>query len=208
MTLDVNISDVAAVVLAGGLSRRMGTDKALAMLGGRPLMRHVVARLAPQVATLAVNANGDTARFAPFGLPVLPDPIPDFQGPLAGILAAMHWAQDLRKTYVLTVPADAPFIPADLAAQMRTGIGDAEAAVATSHNGEDHPTVALWRASLAGELAAWLKAGTERSVRAWIATRRSARIAFADGTGGDPFFNVNTPEDLARAAERFNRERQ
>jgi molybdopterin-guanine dinucleotide biosynthesis protein A len=206
MMSSATAAPVVGVILAGGLSRRMGADKAFIDLAGRPLIDRVVGRLQPQVAALAINANGDASRFAQFGLPVLPDPIPDFQGPLAGILAGLQWAQQSGKTFVASVPADTPFAPADLVLRLLAGIRSAEIAVAASDDGKDHPTVALWRVSLANDLAAWLARGGDRAVRAWISTRRAVQVAFADGDGGDPFFNVNTPADLERAVERLKRE--
>jgi molybdopterin-guanine dinucleotide biosynthesis protein A len=206
MTKSASTPTVAGVVLAGGLSRRMGADKALIDLAGRSLIDHVVGRFRPQVAALAINANGDASRFAQFGLPVLPDPMPGFQGPLAGILAGLQWAQQSGKTFVASVPADTPFTPANLVPRLLAGIGSAEIAVAASDDGRDHPTVALWRVSLANDLAAWLARGGDRAVHAWIRARRAVHVAFADGGVGDPFFNVNTPADLERAVERLKRE--
>jgi len=207
MTNSNLVAEVAGIVLAGGQSKRMGADKALVMLGANTLIDHSVARLRPQVAALAINANCDPARFAQFGVPILSDPIPGFQGPLAGILAGMRWAQQAGKSFAATVPADTPFAPGNLVARLRAGIGDAEIAVATSRDGTDHPTVALWRVSLAEDLASWLEQGSDRAVRTWIGARRASRVEFPDDAGGDPFFNVNTPADLETAAARLRTER-
>jgi molybdenum cofactor guanylyltransferase len=188
-----------AVVLAGGLSRRMGGgDKPLRTLGGRVLLDHVVERLAPQVRALALNANGDAGRFAHWGLPVLADALPGWPGPLAGVLAAMRWAASVGAEAVLTVPGDIPFLPADLAARLGAARRAAGAAVAcAASRGRIHPVVALWPAALAGALEAALGAGTRRTDR-WAAEQGLAVEAFA-ADGMDPFFNVNTPEDLAAA---------
>ncbi len=197
------VSSIAGVVLAGGLSRRMGGgDKSLALLAGRPMIGHVIARLRPQVASLAINANGNPARFAGFGLPVLPDPLSGFVGPLAGLLAAMQWARQADMPLVVTAPADTPFLPEDLVTQLHHGIGTAEIAVARSHDAI-HPTIALWSVSLADSLAAWLSDPDHRAVHAWIETRRAVAVGFADDEGGDPFFNVNTPADLESAEARM-----
>lgn len=197
---------VAGVILAGGQSRRMGRDKALAVLGGRPLIAHVAARLRPQVTALAISANGEPARFADLGVPILPDPIVGFPGPLAGVLAGLIWARRSGESLLATVPVDTPFLPHDLVARLTAALGDAEAAVATSQGGADHPTVALWRTDLADDLAAWLAGGGDRAVRAWHSGRRTLNVVFADGGGDDPFFNINTPADLDRAAERWRKE--
>lgn len=196
---------VAGVILAGGLSRRMGGgDKSLADLADRPMIGHVIARLRPQVAALAVNANGDPARFVAFGLPVLPDPLGGFGGPLAGLLAGLQWAKRADIPLAATVPADTPFVSNDLVQRLQGGIGTAEIAVARSR-GIMHPTIALWRASLADDLARWLRDRDHRAVHAWIETRRTMAVDFADGDDGDPFFNVNTPADLESARNRMKK---
>ena len=198
---------VAGVILAGGRSRRMGGgDKALSDLAGEPLIDRVVSRLAPQVPVLAVNANGDPSRFAHLRLPVLRDTLDGHQGPLAGVLAGLRWAQLLSRSLVVTVPADTPFVPKNLVTQLMARIESADVAVASSR-GVDHPTVALWRAAQADDLEAWLRDADRRAVRAWIATRSSAMVAFGDGDGGDPFFNVNTPADLEEASARARGEK-
>lgn len=184
--------DTFGVVLAGGLSRRMGGgDKPLRNLGGRPMLAHVLERLAPQCAGLAINANGDPARFAAFGLPVWADTVPGNPGPLAGILAAL---ESSPLPWVVTVTGDTPFLPADLVERLhgaRAGLACAASA------GRVHPPVALWPRRLAGELRAAIEAG-ERRVGVWAAAHDVATVEWE----GDPFLNVNTPEELA-AAERL-----
>lgn len=193
---------LAGLVLAGGQARRMGGgDKALRPLGGRTLLDHVLARLAPQAGPVALSANGDPARFAAWGLPVLPDTMPGFPGPLAGVLAGLRWAAGLGATEMLVVPTDTPFLPADLLARLREGRGAAALACAVS-GGRMHPVVALWRTGLADRLEAALAAG-ERRVAGWMRAEGLAEVEFPIGPDGDPFANLNTPEDLAAAALRL-----
>jgi molybdenum cofactor guanylyltransferase len=182
-----------------------GGDKGLADLGGRPMLAHVVARLRPQTGALVLNANGDAARFAQFGLPVVADTLPDFPGPLAGVLAGMRWAllstPDAR--FIVTVPADAPLIPPDLVARLAAAAASAPdhnaIAVAQSESGL-HPVIALWPLVLADDLEQALRDGV-RQVRRWMERHGMVPVSFpAADLGGqafDPFFNANTPEDLA-----------
>ena len=190
-----------AVVLAGGLARRMGGgDKPLRLLGGRPLLAHVIERVAPQVTGLILNANGDPARFANFGLPVVADPLPDHPGPLAGVLAALDWAAAWRSDVatVLSVPGDGPFLPADLVARLEAARQAAGVPMACAASGGwTHPPIALWPVSLRGELRAALLAG-EKKIDRWTA-RFGCASADWPTTPVDPFFNANTPEDLAAA---------
>ncbi|MDP4023795.1 molybdenum cofactor guanylyltransferase MobA [Methylobacterium sp. NEAU 140] len=194
---------ILGLILAGGLGRRMGgMDKPLLPLAGRPLLARVAERLAPQCpAGLALSANGDPARFAPaFTGPVLPDPLPDRPGPLAGVLAGLEHCAAERPavTHVLCVPGDAPFLPADLAARLAAALAAAPIARAAS-GGRAHHTVALWPVALRAELRAAL-AGGERRVGAVLARHGAATVAWPVAAC-DPFLNVNAPEDLA-AAER------
>ena len=188
-----------AVVLAGGLARRMGGgDKALRLLGGRTLLAHVLDRIRPQVGAVALSANGDPARFAPWGLAVLADPLPGNPGPLAGVLAGMRWAAALGAADVLSVPADTPFLPADLVARLAAARRAAGVPIACAASlGRTHPVVALWPAALADALAAALHGGM-RAVDRWAGARGVAVASF-EAAGGDPFFNVNSPGDLAAA---------
>lgn len=186
-----------AVILAGGLSRRMGGgDKALRLLAGRPLIAHVADRLAVGCAPLAINANGDPARFAALGLPVIADGVAGTPGPLAGILAAMDWAAGLGAAAVLTAPADTPDLPADLPARLRGAGGAAHAA---GPDGRAHPTVGLWPVAAAADLRRAL-AGGMRRVQDWTAAIGAAAVVFPDAAA---FRNINTPEDLARAEADF-----
>ena len=179
------------VVLAGGLARRMGGgDKALLPLLGRPMLSHLLARLAPQVEAVALSANGDPARFAGVapGVAVLPDSLPGHPGPLAGILAGMDHAAGLGMGWVLSVPGDTPLVPPDLVARLR-GSGAVIACAASA--GRLHPPVALWPVELREALRAAIRAG-EGKVGRWAALHGAAAVEWA----GDPFLNANAPEDL------------
>ena len=187
---------IAGVILAGGRATRMGGgDKGLLSVAGCSILARVIARLRPQVDALALNANGDPARFAGFGLPVLPDGVPGHPGPLAGVLAGMDWAAGQGASALLTAAADTPFFPPDLAARLAAAGAFAMAATPGGSAPERHPTFALWPTALRDELRASLGAGL-RKVVAFSDPRGCTSVVFPDP---DAFFNVNTPEDLARA---------
>lgn len=192
---------VPGVILAGGRASRMGGgDKGLLDLAGQPLLAHVIARLGPQVAELALNANGDPGRFAEFGLPVIADNLPGLPGPLAGVLAGLDWAAERGAAAVVTAAADTPFLPLDLAARLQAAAGSAGLALAASRDADGltlHPTCGLWPVRLRGALRMALEGGL-RKVRVW-AEAQGAGVAEFPAQPFDPFFNVNTPEDLARA---------
>lgn len=193
---------VVAVVLAGGLARRMGGgDKALVTLAGRPMLAHVLERVGPLVSAVAINANGDAGRFAGFGLPVLADTVGGFVGPLAGILAGMRWAASIGAGTLLSVPTDTPFLPEDLVVRLEGARAEAGVPLACAASGGwTHPVVGLWDVSLADALEAALRGG-ERKIDAWTA---GVGVAHATWTGGDdPFANVNTPAELAEAEVRY-----
>lgn len=188
---------VAGIVLAGGRATRMGGgDKALRPLGGQPVLAHVIARLAPQVQALALSANGDPARFAAFGLPVLADPLPGFPGPLAGVLAGLDWAAGRGESALVSVAGDTPFLPPDLVARLQAAGPVALAASPAGGQMRRHPTVALWPVALREALRAALARG-EHKVGRFLAEHGARAAEFA--APPDPFFNINTPEDLARA---------
>nr|WP_256515422.1 molybdenum cofactor guanylyltransferase MobA [Alsobacter ponti] len=183
--------------MAGGLSSRMGREKALVQLEGAPLLRHVLDRFAPQVDAIVLNANGDPARFAAFGLEVVADGRPGAPGPLAGLLAAMEAARARGLGLVATVPSDAPLLPRDLVARLAAALGPADVASLAVSPGGLEPLFALWRADAAPAIAAALDRG-ERAPHRLVATLPHARVAFESEAA---FLNVNTPEDLRRAAE-------
>jgi molybdopterin-guanine dinucleotide biosynthesis protein A len=192
----------AGVLLAGGIASRMGGgDKSLKILAGQPILAHVIARIKPQVATLVLNANGDPARFAEWGLPVAADAIPDYPGPLAGIHAGMRWVQNYHPEIadIISIPTDTPFLPADLIERLQAvrEAEGAEIAVASS-GGQAHPVVALWPVRLAAEL---YRLVTEDGMRRVTDFAGRYGVAYADFpvTGIDPFFNVNRPGDLELA---------
>jgi molybdopterin-guanine dinucleotide biosynthesis protein A len=192
------------LLLAGGQSRRMGGgDKALRLLGGVSLLDRVIARLRPQVAALVINANGDPARFAGFGLPVVADSVPGFAGPLAGVLAGLDWAAANRPDCELIVSAatDAPFVPENLVARLAAGRREAGAELAcAASGGRAHPVFGLWPVQLREELRQALVAQGVRKVDDWTGRYRLAIVTFADRPV-DPFFNANRPDDLAAAEQ-------
>ena len=190
------------VILAGGLARRMGGgDKPLRRIGGRTILERVVARLMPQCDGLVLNANGDPARFASFGLPVIADSVADFPGPLAGILAGLDWAAANRPevSFILSAAADCPFLPRDLAARLHRARVEqnAQLAVAAS-NGQSHPVIGLWSVALRDELRRALVVEDIRKVDRWTARYALATVTWPTTTL-DPFFNANTPDDVAEA---------
>ncbi len=196
----------AGVILAGGRSTRMGGgDKFLLDLGGKPILEHVIKRLAPQVARMALNANGNAARLSRFNLPVMHDSIDGYAGPLAGVLAGMDWAFDNGFDQIVTVAADTPFFPEHLVVALQMGIvSDATPlAMATTPDLERpfnrHPTFGLWDVSLREDLRQSLKDGLRKVVQ-WTEPKGCANVCF-QGFAFDPFFNVNTPDDLTKARE-------
>ena len=185
------------VILAGGQATRMGGgDKGLLTLGGGTILGHVIDRLDPQVAKLALNANGDGARFADLGLPVISDSISGFAGPLSGVLAGLDWAAEKGASHIVTAAADTPFFPCDLVAQLLLAAETAgkEIAMARTTDGR-HPTFGLWPTALRDDLRSALQGGL-RKVVLWTDQHGAATAHFPDDAA---FFNVNTPEDLAKA---------
>jgi molybdopterin-guanine dinucleotide biosynthesis protein A len=181
-----------------------GGDKSLLKLGGRPILAHVIDRIRPQVMDLALNANGEPARFTRYGLPVLPDSISEHPGPLAGVLAGLDWAADQGVSAVVTVAADTPFFPIDLVARLMAGAEAAgtSIALAATPDGDRvarHPTFGLWPVVLRDDLRKALEGGL-RKVVLWTDRHGAATVPFP-AAPFDPFFNINTPEDLSRAKE-------
>ena len=195
------MSPVIGVLLAGGQSRRMGGgDKTLLQLGGKPILGRVIDRLAPQVDALVLNANGDPSRFAAFGLPVVPDVVEGFAGPLAGVLTGLDYAREQHPEaeWVVTAATDAPFLPRDLVARLLAAVEDAGADLAcASSDGRVHPVIGLWPVRLADDLRAAMAEGV-RKVDVWTARHRLVEVPFATDPV-DPFFNANRPDDLAEA---------
>ena len=193
---------VCGVLLAGGRSRRLGGgDKCLKSLGGRPILARVIERAGVQVSALVLNANGDKERFERFGMAVVPDVIGGFAGPLAGVLTGLEWAREhaAGAEWLASFATDAPFLPRDLVARLLTAMGEdgAEIAYAASAN-RAHPVFAVWPVRLADALRAAITDEGFRKIDLWTARYRTARVEFASAPV-DPFFNVNTPDDLAEA---------
>lgn len=192
----------AGVILAGGLSRRMGGgNKALRVLAGRTLLSRVIERLAPQCGALAINANGGADLFEDYDPPVIADGFSGFAGPLAGVLAGMDWAAEQGAECVVSVSVDTPFIPEDLVWRLLDARGRSGLAIAASPDPQgllrDHPTCALWPVALRDDLHAALDSGQHR-IGQFAASYDPGRAVFHSGAI-DPFLNLNTPDDLKRA---------
>ncbi|OIQ71297.1 molybdenum cofactor guanylyltransferase [mine drainage metagenome] len=188
---------VHGLILAGGLSRRMGGgQKALLPLGNRPIIARVLERLAPQVAEVAINANADG--YAGFGVPVLADTVAGFVGPLAGVLAGLNWASTQGADYLTTVAADTPFFPGDLVSRLSAQAVPGRVVMARNRDGVQ-PVFALWPVTLRGALEQWLHTDGSRKVQDFAAAFGLDLCDFAAAGGAAPFFNVNRPEDLAQA---------
>ena len=190
-----------ALILAGGLARRMGGgDKTLIRIGEKTILERAIARLRSQCAGLLINANGDVSRFARFGFPVVADDITGFAGPLAGILAGLDWmaANAPAIEWVVSVPGDCPFLPRDLVVRLHEARLASELPLACARSGEwRHPVVGLWPVALRHDLRRALGGGL-RKIEAWTQTHGVALAAWP-AEPVDPFFNVNTPEDAAEA---------
>ncbi|RFB94032.1 molybdenum cofactor guanylyltransferase MobA [Rhizobium leguminosarum bv. trifolii] len=192
-------SDIAGVVLAGGRSQRMGRDKADVMLGTESLLRHVLTRLSQQVVPVAVNADTVTE-----DVPVVPDRFPGKAGPLAGIHAAMVYAAGLPAvTHVVTVSVDCPFFPADLVARLAAALERPSQIAIAASEGRSHPVFGLWPVTLAADLENWIAADEKRRVRDFLLRHDVTEVAFSlhptRASLLDPFFNINTPDDLVEA---------
>ena len=203
------------VLLAGGRSRRMFADdtgsgdqprdKCLKMIGERTMLAHVIARLAPQVDRLVLNANGDPARFAAYDLPVIADPVAGFAGPLAGVLAGMRWSAKHapQASHIVTVSTDAPFLPTNLVSRLAHCLRERPDAIAiATSNGNCHPVIGLWPVKHANDLERQLASGM-RKVLHWSDRHGTLLCPFdpvdIGGERIDPFFNANTPCELAQA---------
>ncbi len=192
------------VILAGGRASRMGGgDKPLKRLGGTTILDRVIAVLRPQCVGLIVNANGDPSRFAETGLAVVADSVPDFAGPLAGVLAGLDWVAEHEPgiEWVVSVAGDSPFLPSDLVMRLHAARLEAAMPLAQAQSdGQPHPVNALWRVDLRDDLRRALVDEKVHKVQAWTARHGVARASWPVEPV-DPFFNANTPEDLTRAAE-------
>ena len=196
---------VVGVLLAGGRSSRMGGgDKCLRLLGGKPILTRIIDRLSPQVSDIVINANGDPDRFADFGLPVVSDNIAGYQGPLAGVHAALEWVKANRPDvdHAVTIATDTPFFPADLVGRLLSARDDASSFRVAQSDVGIHPVIGLWPVDLAEALEDSLKRG-ERKVTTWTRDHGAVPVFFppvdVGGQSIDPFFNINAPEDLATA---------
>jgi molybdenum cofactor guanylyltransferase len=195
-------TEIPGVLLAGGLARRMGGgDKPMRQIGGRTILERVIARLTPQCDGLILNANGEPARFAASGLPVIPDSVADFPGPLAGILAGLDWVAANRPAvqWLLSAAADCPFLPRDLVSRLHQAREeqDAELAVAAS-GGQSHPVIGLWSVALREQLRHALVVEDVRKIDRWTARYKLATVTWPTEPL-DPFFNANTMDDIAEA---------
>jgi len=202
MTNDGAIPPTVGGILAGGLARRLGGgDKSLRTVGDRTVLAWLIDRLTPQVAHVILNANDDPGRFGTLGLPVVADSLPDHPGPLAGVLAALDWSAESAPgiAWVVTVPGDAPFIPRDLVSRLHAGRQRSNATMACAASQDRaHPVIALWPVSVRDELrSAVAEHGIRRIDR--FTQRYACAVVGWPATPVDPFFNVNTPEDLAEA---------
>ena len=197
--------NIAGLLLAGGQARRMGGgDKCLLDLGGQTVLAQLAVRFYPRLARIALNANGDPSRFCdyiPTDLPILPDVVGGFAGPLAGILTGLEWARNQELDWIVTLPTDAPFLPENLVVDLAAGLKaqQAELAVAVS-GGRTHPVIGLWPVSVAPDLRQALVEHDIRKIDKWTCNYNLAQVVFPhDPPNRDPFFNLNRPEDLVQA---------
>ena len=200
--MTIEVPATLGLVLAGGLARRMGGgDKALIRIGTQTILDRVLERLAPACTGILLNANGDPARFAPFGFPVVPDDVEGFAGPLAGILAGLDWVAVQRPDvgWMASAPGDCPFLPRDLVPRLHAARAEAGSALACAQSGDwRHPVVGLWQVALRDDLRRALVDEGLRKIEVWTA-RHGVALAAWPAAPVDPFFNVNTPEDAAAA---------
>jgi molybdopterin-guanine dinucleotide biosynthesis protein A len=193
-------TNIPGVILAGGRSSRMGSDKASAHLGGRTLLDHAISRLSPQVSSVAVNAGSEPQ----CGLAFIPDIIPGKAGPMAGIHAAMAYAAKLEGvSHVVTISIDSPFFPAELVADFIGALDHPEKIAIAESEGRSHPVFGLWPVALAADLESWIATDEKRRVRDFLLRHDVAEVQFplrpTRAAMLDPFFNINTPDDLIEA---------
>jgi molybdopterin-guanine dinucleotide biosynthesis protein A len=201
-----NVSKIVGVILAGGQSRRFGGgDKFLKTLNGTPLIDHVVERVRSQTDGLIINSNSEAVLFESFDLPVVADTIQGYAGPLAGILTGMEWVKENAPAHewMITFPSDGPFIPLDCAQKMLLcAESDKVEIVCAASGGRTHPVCALWHIDLAQDLRRAMQEEEMRKIDLWTARHKLSVLEFSDQPH-DPFFNINRPEDLARAEQIF-----
>ncbi|WP_306930150.1 molybdenum cofactor guanylyltransferase MobA [Agrobacterium larrymoorei] len=191
------------LILAGGLSRRMGTNKALCPFGERQLLHHVIDKIAAQVSVLGLNTTGEWGKA--FDLPLVPDTKIGHAGPLAGVLAGLQHFHNHSSgaSHMLTVPSDSPFFPDDLALRLMDHLPDKNTIVIAASKGQVHPVFALWPLALANDLEQWLADDDNRRIRSFLARHPTIGVSFppveSSTSSIDPFFNINTPEELAQA---------
>lgn len=201
-------------VLAGGQSRRMGGgDKSLMDLGGKTMLDMILARLRPQITDIVLNANGDASRFARFALPVVADPVGDYAGPLAGILAGLSYAEEHKPgiSHVVSVAGDTPFFPTDLVRRLSSAVPADKPVIALASSSEKlHPVFGLWPVALRDDLHDWLASGKSGKVLAFVDRHDSVEVAFNPdpATGLDPFFNANRPDDLTTVRDALSQHTQ
>ena len=205
--------DIPGIILAGGLSRRMGGgDKGLLMLGKTTIIERVIDKILPQVGSLAININGDSSRFPDYKLPIIPDSIKGYLGPLSGILAGMEWAFNNGNRYIATVAADTPFLPDDLIKRLHAmvksknlNIGIAASRILSGDDVFIHPTFGIWEVALKDDLRDAL-ANDTRKIMFWAKKFKLDYYYFDTSDKlSDPFFNINTPDDLEEAKYRLKK---
>ena len=205
------MTDLPGVILAGGLSRRMGGgDKGLINLGNKTILARVIDKIEPQVSALAININGDHSRFPKYPYSLIADSIDGFVGPLAGVLAGMDWAFKNNYEAIITLAADTPFLPEDLVERL-AAFAERENSQITMASARDpitgevrvHPTFSLWNVNLREDLRKELLAGTRKIIR-WAERHALSYVEFkTKKPGDDPFFNINTPQDLIDAEDKL-----
>ena len=207
------MTDIPGIILAGGLSRRMGGgDKGLLMLGKTTIIERVIDKISPQVGSLAININGDSSRFPDYKLPIIPDSIKGYLGPLSGILAGMEWAFKNGNRYIATVAADTPFLPDDFIKRLHTmvksknlNIGIAASRILSGDDVFIHPTFGIWEVALKDDLRDAL-ANDTRKIMFWAKKFKLDYYYFDTSDKlSDPFFNINTPDDLEEAKYRLKK---
>lgn len=198
MASEKNVQNqIPCMILCAGTSRRFGSDKMLAHLAGKPLLMHTIENVTPQVSDLALNGEG--AGYNGFSLSVFSDVISGKLGPLAGVLTAMEWAKKIGSEQVLTLSGDAPFVPNDWAVKLSAT--SSEVIAIPNVDGQSHQVCGLWPAALAPVLRSFLQAGDSYKVRDFLAAQKTKMVAFRKQDNIDPFFNVNTPEDMQIAEQ-------